>query len=278
MKAEWAASAVLRIASFLAPPDQRDAWIEEWRSELWYVPRRRAMRFSLGAFRDALWLRRNSSEAERLSPAKRTKIHLESPISCVALLTALAALSIFVAVRLPAPRTMTPFAHLRARDLPGGCGVMLMYFCLLLPTTVAMSRAPANRPSMPWPSRLRRGTFLALKIALVQPMMLCGFIVECSLPPLTVAFGAACILAIRWVITDQQQRCPVCLRLLTNPVRIGTPSQTFLEWHGAESTCPHGHGLLHVSENSLSYSGKPQWLCLDDSWSGLFSEAEGRQL
>ncbi len=47
------------------------------------------------------------------------------------------------------------------------------------------------------------------------------------------------------MITDQQRRCPVCLRLLTNPVRIGTPSRTFLEWYGAESTCSRGHGLLH---------------------------------
>ena len=81
------------------------------------------------------------------------------------------------------------------------------------------------------------------------------------------------ILALRWVITDQQRRCPVCLRLLTNPVRIGTPSRTFLEWYGAESTCSRGHGLLHVSEISSSYSEKPQWLRLGDSWSGLFSGA-----
>ena len=84
-------------------------------------------------------------------------------------------------------------------------------------------------------------------------------------------FDAAVILALRWVITDQQRRCPVCLRLLTDPVRIGTPSRTFLEWYGAESTCPRGHGLLHVSEMSSGYSARPEWLGLDDSWSGLFT-------
>jgi hypothetical protein len=63
--------------------------------------------------------------------------------------------------------------------------------------------------------------------------------------------------------------------LLTNPVRIGTPSQTFLGWYGAESICSRGHGLLHISEISSSYSETPEWLSLDDSWSDLFSEAAG---
>ena len=149
--------------------------------------------------------------------------------------------------------------------------------CLLLPATLAAGRAPANRHPMPWPGRLRRGIFLTLKIALLQPIILCGFMVWILIAPVVPfsQFGilAAWILALRWVFTDQRQRCPVCLRLLTNPVRIGTPSETFLEWYGAESICSRGHGLLHISEMSASYSGSSQWLCLDGSWSGLFPAA-----
>ena len=269
MKTEWLQHTVLRAASLLAPGDQRAEWVKEWRSELWYIPRRQAMLFSLGAFRDALWLRRNN-----LSPAKRPRIHLESPLRCVAFLSVLAAASSFILVRLLAPALETPWS-LTVRNLPGACIRMLLLSCLFLPGTLAVWRPPASRQ----PSRrssLRRGIFLALKIALVQVMMLCGF--RILLGPLArfaaLGFNVAFILVLRWVITDQQQRCPVCLRLLTAPVRIGSASRTFLEWYGAESTCSRGHGLLHVSETASSFMRRPQWLSLDDSWKDLFA---GRQ-
>ncbi len=275
MKGQRLQYTILRAASLLAPSDQRAEWLYEWRSELWYIPRRGATQFCLGAFRDALWLRRNN-----LSPVKRTRIHLESPLSCLVFLAAIAAACSFMAVCLPAPRAMTSSPHLSASDVPAGCIAMVMLSCLLLPVTrlVMMERAPASRHPMPWPGRLRRGIFLALKIALVQPIMLCGFVVLARTGPIPVMPLGVCaswILAFRWVLIDQRRRCPVCLRLLTNPVRIGDPSHTFLEWYGAESMCSRGHGLLQVPEISASYSGKQQWLNLDGSWSGLFSEVAG---
>jgi hypothetical protein len=115
---------------------------------------------------------------------------------------------------------------------------------------------------------LRGGLFLAAKIALVQPMMLCGFVVlphVSAVPAATVALFAYWMLAVRWVLIDQRHRCPVCLRSLTSPVRVGSPSQTFLEWYGAESLCSRGHGLLHDPEISNSYCGARQWLRLDSS-------------
>ena len=60
MKTQWLQNTVLLAASLLAPGDQRAEWVKEWRSELWYIPRRTALLVSLGAFRDALWLRRNN--------------------------------------------------------------------------------------------------------------------------------------------------------------------------------------------------------------------------
>ncbi len=271
MKSEWLNHAILHVASLLAPGNQRAEWIEEWRSELWYVPRREARLFCMGAFRDALWLRRNN-----VSPVKRTGIHLDSPLTCLAWLATLAAVSAFISIKVHLPDLASgPFPPEKAGDLAGACSVMLLFSALLLPGTLRVWRRPANRHAMSWPSRVRRGMFLGLKIALVQPIMLCGFIIELRMGALGgfagLGFDAAVILALRWVITDQQQRCPVCLRLLTKPVRIGTPSRTFLEWYGAESTCPRGHGLLHVSEMSSGYSARPQWLRLDDSWSGLFT-------
>jgi hypothetical protein len=273
MNGEWLQYTTLRVASLLAPSDQRAEWIEEWRSELWYVPRRGATLFCMGAFRDAFWLRRNHG-----ARVKRTRIHLESPLSCLALLGALSALSIFIVLHLLAPR-LEPGSPSGVRDLPGICSPMLLFSCLLLPGTLRVWRAPANRQALPWPSRMRRGSFLVLKIALLQPIILCGFFVQILMGRLGgitgIMWDAASILALRWVITDQQRRCPMCLRLLTKPVRIGTPSRTFLEWYGTESTCPRGHGLLHISEMSSGYSEKPQWLRLGDSWSALFAKGAG---
>jgi len=264
MNAQWLQSTILRTASLLAPGDQRAEWLAGWRSELWYIPRRGATSFCLGAFRDALWVRRNT-----LSPAEL----LESPLSCLALLAIVAAVSLFIAVLLPAPGNLTRSAHLRLRDLPDGCVAMLLLSALALPVIRLAMGPAANRYPLPWRSRLRRGIFLALKIALIQPMMLGGFVVVCAMPIANMPFSVCWILAIRWALIDQRDRCPECLRLLTTPIRIGSASQTFLEWYGAESTCSRGHGLLHTWETHASYSGKPEWLALDDSWKSLFRSA-----
>jgi hypothetical protein len=276
MNSRWPQSTILRAASLLAPWDQRAEWLQEWRSELWYIPRRGATRFCLGAFRDALWLRRN-----KLSPVNRSLVHLESPLRCLAFLAILAAACLLIAVRLPGPQMGPRPTHISARDLPAGCLAMLLLTCGFGPAVrVAMGRAAADSHPVPWPGRLRLGIFLLLKIALVQPILLCGFFLELALGPVApiapeLGVFAIWILTLRWVFADQQRRCPVCLRLLAGPVRIGNSSATFLEWYGAESMCPRGHGLLHVSETSASYSGKPEWLSLGDSWRELFSEPVG---
>ena len=270
MKNASVQSAILRAASLLAPGEQRAEWLAGWRSELWYIPPRGSTLFCLGAFQDALWLRRNSP-----SPPRRSGVHLESPLTCLALLAILAAASLLLAIRLPAPDAMSRSSHLGLRDLLEGCVGMQLLSGLALPAIRLAMGPGANRYSLPWRSRLRRGIFLALKIALIQPIMLGGFVVVCTLPIANLAFTASWILAFRWVWIDQRRRCPVCLRLLTEPVRIGSASQTFLEWYGVESTCSRGHGLLQVSEVPASYSGDPEWLALDDSWKSLFSQAAG---
>ncbi len=277
MKRKWLQHTVLRAASLLAPGDQRADWLDEWHSELWYIPERGATRFCLGAFRDALWVRRND-----LNPSNRSRSLLESPASCLAFLAVLAGVSLLIAACLLTPlRWQTTLWRLRPRDLPAACTLMLMHTGLILPVTrsVMGPATTADYPS-PWRSRLRRGAFLALKIALVQPLMLCGLFAQIlvgRLLPIAapLVMCSTWILTCRWLILDQRRRCPVCLRLLMNPVRIGTPSRSFLDWYGAESMCSRGHGLLHVPETSASYSGPRQWLRLDCSWSGLFSRAAG---
>jgi hypothetical protein len=272
MTNEWLQCTILRAASLLVPNNERAEWLEWWRSELWYVPPRRATSFCLGAFCDALWLRRNN-----LRPVKRSRIHLESPLRCLAFLATLALVSSLSAVCLSGIFERSTDWHLRARQLPFACIAMLMISCLVLPATLAVGRVPGRRHPIPWPGKIRNAIFLALKVALVQPMMLCaslvGILIAPAVPLAQLAIIVPFVLALRWVFTDQQRRCPVCLRLLTYPVRIGNPSRTVLGWYGAASLCSRGHGFLQVPELSPSYSGEQQWLNLDGSWSGLFAES-----
>jgi hypothetical protein len=76
----------------------------------------------------------------------------------------------------------------------------------------------------------------------------------------------------RWVLQDQRRRCPVCLRLLSNPARVGQPSCNFLGWSGTELICASGHGLLHIPELPTSWFSTQRWLCLDPSWLCLFPD------
>jgi hypothetical protein len=121
----------------------------------------------------------------------------------------------------------------------------------------------------------RRGLFLAAKALLVLPIVMFGSLdlatVVSSLTPIYVDlafFGS--MFALRWINADQRKRCPVCLRLLANPVRIGESSRILLEWHGTELMCLRGHGLLYVPEWPAIWSGRQRWMNLGASWGGLF--------
>src|SRR5438309_1962150 len=88
--------ALIRIAALLVPGPLRTEWFAEWHSELWYVcqsgGKARTIWFCLGAFPDALWLRRN-----RASPRRREMFHFASALHCGVFLAVLAALSLFFA-------------------------------------------------------------------------------------------------------------------------------------------------------------------------------------
>lgn len=80
------------------------------------------------------------------------------------------------------------------------------------------------------------------------------------------------LLGMRWAILDQQHRCPICLRKVTHPARVGMASRTFLAWNGTEMICTGGHTLLHVPSLPTSWFNAPRWVYLDASWHFLFSE------
>lgn len=70
--------AVLRSVGWIVPVQKRSEWYQEWQAELWYAVREcfsedgadppaicKAVAFCLGAFQDAVWLRRRAWQKER---------------------------------------------------------------------------------------------------------------------------------------------------------------------------------------------------------------------
>jgi hypothetical protein len=142
---------------------------------------------------------------------------------------------------------------------------------VLLPITTSIS----SLGDYPGKTSIRRWLFLSAKIVLVLPIVMFGALdigsTGSTISPIALwvaPFGG--LLAMRWVLADQRERCPVCLRLLANPVRIGQLSRILLEWNGTELMCLKGHGLLHVSERPAIWFSGQRWMNFDPSWSGLF--------
>ena len=265
--------ATLRGAALLVPWRQRAEWLSEWRSELWYVRQSRGTKgvtaFCLGAFKDALWLRRNTpcQEARKMSC-------LESPVKSLLFLALLAAVSLLLTIRVPHARVEGE-PPVREQLILINLHALLITF-LVRPaiTSLRLGEYPANSHSPPLATRLRRWFFLAIKIALIIQILFCTSASSKLIQPYV---WVIYLLAFRWALIDQRQRCPVCLRLLTNPTRIGRPSQTFLEWYGIELMCAKGHGLLYVPEIPTSCYSTQRWLYLDPTWSSFFPSHELRE-
>jgi hypothetical protein len=156
---------------------------------------------------------------------------------------------------------------------------------ITLPATTALplGEYPRHSRRLPWAGKARRWIFLSSKFLLVVPLVfLTSVDVAYGVPSLgsTAAqytqlaisfFGL--LFAFRWILQDQRKRCPLCLRVLSNPARVGQASRNFLAWNGTELICAGGHGLLHIPELPTSWFGTQRWLYLDPSWGSLFSDA-----
>lgn len=278
-------SAILQVARLIVPPAQRPDWFAEWQAELSCVPQNVATAFCFGAFRDASWLRRNSL------PCPGAASILASPYRCILLLAVMAAALMFSPFRWHFPPGPAP----GMADLMGGAALMgalvaFINFCQhVLPRCLEFlssfgepsmifldlhQPAPVDAlPASPYArggiARLRRYVFFVIKNVLLGMIVVCASI---DLGP-AAGFGLAVsyIIVFRWSLADQRQRCPVCLRRLINPTRIGEASHMFLDWYGTELICARGHGLLHTPEIPTSCYSRDRWLYLDPSWSSLFS-------
>jgi hypothetical protein len=169
----------------------------------------------------------------------------------------------------------------------------LLVACLALPATTPLPLGdyPDRAKDLATAVRLRRWGFLVAKILLILPLV--------YIASMDVAYGSAefggvhalgteasqylelassffgLLFGFRWALRDQRGRCPVCLRQLTNPARVGEASRNFLAWNGTELICTGGHGLLHIPEIPTSWFSCQRWLYLDPSWNELFSDTWG---
>jgi hypothetical protein len=154
---------------------------------------------------------------------------------------------------------------------------------LALPAVISVTLSESNfsshRPGLK--RRIARWLFLAAKLVLIGAiacyaaldLAYAGIDISSQWAPFVqlVASFVICLFGFRWAVADQQQRCPVCLRRVTHPARVGLASRTFLGWNGTEMMCLGGHTLLHVPSLPTSWFGAPRWLYLDHSWDFLFA-------
>jgi hypothetical protein len=153
--------------------------------------------------------------------------------------------------------------------VPALAMILVAILLVAITTHVPLGEYPADR-------YLRRWGFLAGKIVLLAPLVVCGSLVAGACLGMDFqphAMLAGSFLGLRWALLDQRNRCPVCLRLLNGPTRIGGASHAFLEWYGTELVCARGHGLLYIPEIPSSSYWAHRWQYLDPSWNGLFSYA-----
>jgi hypothetical protein len=169
----------------------------------------------------------------------------------------------------------------------GPWGIFLFVLCLAalaLPAVTSLSMSESSfsshRPS--WKQCMARWLFLGAKLALVASIAyfasldiaysrIGAYSETAELAQLMASF-LLCLFGFRWALMDQSQRCPVCLRRVTHPARVGLASQTFLGWNGTEMICTGGHTLLHVPSLPTSWFGAQRWLYLDTSWKFLFAD------
>lgn len=239
---------LLWLAARIVPFDRRGEWLAEWHFELWYVTKSRT-RFCLGAFPDACWVRAH---------APRPRLRLQTPSQCLAFLAGLAIVA--AAIYLPAP-------HRPMQLVEALIPFMALVFVPISTILVDLS-LPARE------HRLRSRLFLTLKFAFLLPIVYCftfGFAPLLSATGLQVhAAMVGYAIAFRWAFNDQRRRCPVCLRLLSNPASVGQPASTLLDWYGTEYLCAQGHGFMQVPEITTSY--RPQrWLDSAPEWRGFFN-------
>jgi hypothetical protein len=274
----------LGLISILVPGPRRSPWLREWRSELWHMrfqnrrtnaivdSWRKCLSLAYGVVADAACLR-----MEWLQVTARG-----SAGYCLALL-------LFLCVLCASLEFFSAGSwHSLRRNLVGhfwGCVLFGALPAIFVAAATALPRRrKCNRKRSFLAGRLPLDTrwfvFLGAKVSLT---LLLGFLSSVVIVlPLRYSVGhsadwAEVLMAtvlvssgLRWAFLDQELRCHTCLRLLSQPARVGAPTHNLLDWNGTELACDQGHGMLHVPEMRGSWCWFDLWVELDATWQVLF--------
>jgi hypothetical protein len=273
---------VLEIAARIVPAIKREDWLREWQAELWYLADSdRSQRltvardlFSLGygILADAACLRIDAIRDRARASA----------YTCLWVLTAYSLFCIAAewftegSLRIASTSIATHFQSLFIWvAIPA-------FFASVATNPMRTLRSHAQHTrGAGWLSvRAKWNLFLCAKIVLTLAL---AFLVSLvAVGPVSAAIGRnsdwveVALYAItvngglRWALLNQEQRCQKCLRMLSQPTRVGPPSRNFLHWSGMEQACADGHGLLHTPEMQGSWCWYDLWLEQDSNWHGLF--------
>jgi hypothetical protein len=275
---------LLPLAGRFVPRQKRLDWIKEWRAELWHLQHgdrrvwkergalHEALSLAYGLVADAAWL--------RFDWARETA--RGSAYSCLWVLAAYCLLC--AAMERGVEDSWQGFFQVLAAHFFGG---------FVLVAAPAIFAAVATYPLRPLrcnrqhpgargmlSTRAKWNLFLATKVMLTLALGFLASLVATGLVRMLVGrysdwfelalYALVVTIGMRWALLNQEQRCQKCLRMLSQPTRVGPPSRNFLEWSGTELVCADGHGLLHVAEMQGSWCWYDLWVELDPSWSGLF--------
>jgi hypothetical protein len=161
--------------------------------------------------------------------------------------------------------------------------IFLAFLALPAITSVSLGESSFCSFKPSWANRLRRWLFFGAKIAMLLPTVYfasldlaywhtTAYSISAQYIQLVSSFTMG-LFGLRWIVLDQRNRCPVCLRRVTHPARVGLAGRTFLAWNGTELMCAGGHTLLHVPALPTSWFSTQRWLYLDTSWKFLFASS-----
>jgi len=265
---------LIPLAGRVVPRQRRLDWVKEWQAELWHqrqgdrrVWRERgalhdAASLAYGLVADAAWLRVDWAR----------EIFRGSAYSCLWVLAAYCVLCAAM-VRAVEDSWHAYFQVLTAHFF-GGFVIVAAPAIFAAVATYPLRPLRCNRQHAGargiLSTRAKWNLFLAAKVMLMlalgflASMAATGYIrmvvgrysdwFELGLYALVVTVG------MRWALLNQEQRCQKCLRMLSQPTRVGNPSHNFLEWSGTELVCADGHGLLHVPEMQGSWCWYDLWV------------------
>ncbi len=110
------------------------------------------------------------------------------------------------------------------------------------------------------------------EVATAIPIPITGGVDLGSAVPLVGLLLLSEVFVLRWSQHDQAERCPVCCRLVSMPITIGSRSSLILDRPFVEFLCTRGHGTLRLSDLTTCTGEPSAWTPVDRAWSDLFEE------